>query len=361
MPRHVPARPEGCCVSSPRGDCFCFTRLPSDAPQRVAVLLLEEAADELAAVAVFRAPCKGTTLLSGGVNDLFSPTVGGEPAMPSAGLAALIAQNSSNPPASSDTVTDNRHFGQSFSLPSSQCVFGAWAVLRAGPLSSPFPGSRNDAIHLGFVNPTGQFTGAHWAAFFGSGNTGLPALLPNQWLPGTYPLPQGATFVLNLGALPGGATLLGDLDSKRFLDVYVLDDTAIHYLDLVAKLCPCPEPSPEPCGLEPGGVQRSVSEPGRRVRVAPGRRRVRMPSRHAHPYAHTQAVRDRVRGAGSIFLHGGLPEPWRAVRAHRPRSLRVPPADPDSHAHAAALWLYRSPNVWRCLPQPYRSVRADAG
>ncbi|GIW40335.1 MAG: hypothetical protein KatS3mg076_0912 [Candidatus Binatia bacterium] len=259
-----PARPEGCCVRSPGGDCFCFTRLPTDPPERTAVLVLEEAADELAALDVFRAACRGSTLLSGGVNDLFGPTVGGEPTMPSTGLAALIAQNSTNPPANFDTMSPDRHFGHSFFLPSSKCVFGARAVLRAAPLSSsPFPGSRNDVIHLGFVSPAGQFTGAHWAAYFGTGNTGLPVLLPKQWVPGNYPLPQGATFVLNLAALPGGTSLLSDLDSRRFLDVYVQDDTALDHIDLLVKLCPCPEPTPEPCGLDPDGFTCSGSCPRR--------------------------------------------------------------------------------------------------
>lgn len=236
----------GRCVQSPRGDCFCYERLPSDPPARasLAILLLARAEDEDAAFDALRKPCVDV-LLPAGAHDNFATGNGLEASAQNAGLLALI-QGAGHPPANFDETTIDRIFGQSFTLPPGKCVPAAKALLRARPLSgNPSPGSRNDLIRFGFVNAMGQFVGAQWAAYFGTGstNTGLPILLNKAWTPSNYPLP-GLPFALDLAALPGGGTLLPDLQAKAALDVYVQDDSSMDYLDLVVRLCDCATPTP---------------------------------------------------------------------------------------------------------------------
>jgi hypothetical protein len=237
----------GRCVQGPRGDCFCYEPLPPD-PNRlsIAILFLENVEDEPMAFEADRVPCKDT-LLHAGVNDGFSTANGIESATVSAGLLGLIQQSSGHPPASFDDATIDRLFGQAFTLPQGKCLNAAKVLLRARPISgNPAPGSRNDVLRLGFVNSASQLVGAQWAAYFGSGNTGLPVLLSQQWTPSNYPTPAGASFVLNLANLPGGTNLLPDLDAQRFLDVILQDDSSLDYADLVFRLCDCPTPTPTP-------------------------------------------------------------------------------------------------------------------
>ena len=235
----------GQCVQSPRGDCFCYEPLPPD-PTRlsIAVLLLESPEDESLAFEADRIPCKDT-LLHAGVNDSFSTANGVESASQSPGLLSLI-QNAAQIPANFDQASIDRLFGQTFTLPQGKCLAAAKVLLRVRPIASSIsPGSRNDVLRLGFVNPAGQFAGAQWTAFFGTGNTGLPLLLSQQWTANNYPAP-GASFVLNLASLPGGMNLLPSLDAQRFLDVYEQDDSSVDYVDLVYRLCDCPTPTPTP-------------------------------------------------------------------------------------------------------------------
>jgi Concanavalin A-like lectin/glucanases superfamily len=235
----------GRCVQSPRGDCFCYERLPTDPPARlnIAILFLESAVDEQTAFDALRIPCSDV-LLPGGVHDNFSTANGIEPTSQSPGLLALI-QGAGNPPADFDATAIDRIFGQSFTLPPGKCLAAAKLLFRVRPISgNPGPGSRNDLLRLGFVS-AGQFVGASWATYFGTGNTGLPAQLTQQWTPGNFP-PPGVPFVLNLAALQGGTTLLPDLQAKGFLDVYMQDDSSMDYVDLVVRLCNCPTPTPTP-------------------------------------------------------------------------------------------------------------------
>ncbi len=227
----------GRCVQAPNGSCFCYERLPTD-PARLVVLLLEDAEDERHALEAGLRPCTKRTLLRAGVDDGFSSANGAEPAAPSPGLASLILQNSGSLPANFDDSTSDGHFGHTFVLPQGRCIEEAIIRFRARPLAGL---SGNDAIHIGFVNASGQFTGARLSAFFGTGNTGLPALLANSWDSGNYP--TGAIFVLNLASVPG---LLAGLDAQRSLDIYAQDDTMFDYIDLVYRLCNCPPPPPTP-------------------------------------------------------------------------------------------------------------------
>jgi len=229
----------GRCVQSPRGDCFCYEPLPPD-PARAVVLLLERIDDEALALEAMRRPCTDT-LLHGGMADNFGGTT--EPATLSPGLLALI-QAAGQTPANYDQTSIDRLFGQSFFLPQGKCLAAATVYLRARPIASSIaPGSRNDVLRLGFTNSAGQFVGPTWAAYLGSGYTGLPNLRTNQWSSGNYP-PPGYPFTLNLATLPGGPNLVPALDAQRFLDFYLQDDSSLDYVDLVYRLCDCPPPTP---------------------------------------------------------------------------------------------------------------------
>ena len=234
----------GKCLQSPRGDCFCYERLPTDlAGKSIVILLLEKSDDESAALNADRVPCS-PAVVSGGKNDSFSTANGAEPALPGPGLLALL-QSSTEPRSDFDGAAKDHLFGHTFNLPQGRCLQQANLLFRARPISdNPSPGSANDVVQLGFVN-AGQFVGAHSAAYFGTGNTGLPALLTQKWRPSNYP-PTGASFALNLANAPGGVNLLPDLDVRRSLDLYVQDDSGVDYADLVVRLCDCPVPTPTP-------------------------------------------------------------------------------------------------------------------
>jgi hypothetical protein len=253
----------GRCVKGPRGDCFCYAPLPTapvPSPEQVAVLLLEQAGDETAALNADRVPCP-FALSQGGVNDGFSNANGAEPASPSSGLLAFMQQASSHAPASFDGTATDRLFGHTFVLPQGKCLQSAKVVFRARPLAiNPVPASPNDAVHLGFVNPAGQFVGAHWAAFFGTGYSGLPFLLMHQWGPSNYT--AGASFILDVASLPGGMNLLPDLDVRRSLDFFVQDDTSVDYVSLVARLCDCATPTPTP-STTPTRIPSATATPSR--------------------------------------------------------------------------------------------------
>jgi microsomal dipeptidase-like Zn-dependent dipeptidase len=175
-------------------------------------------------------------LLEAGVDDSFSTANMSEPAAPSPGLMVLLGPSR----ADFDATSSNRPFGHTFTLPEDDCLVSARLELRAKPLSA---GSNNDAIHVGFVGADGLFAGPRRSAFFGAGNTAPPpALLDDGWSASGYP--DGAAFVLDLGASQGESSLLPDLQAKRSLDVYVQDDTSVDHLRAVVGLCDCPLPTP---------------------------------------------------------------------------------------------------------------------
>jgi hypothetical protein len=162
-------------------------------------------------------------------------------------LLALF-QTAAQTPAYFDQTAIDKLVGQTFALPQGKCLVGAKVVLRVRPIASSIaPGPRNDVLRRGFVNPAGQFAGPVWSAYFGTGtaNTGLPLLVGQQWTASNYPSP-GVSFTLNLAGLPGGTNLVPTLHAQRFLDVYMQDDSSVDYVDLVYRLCSCPQPSPTP-------------------------------------------------------------------------------------------------------------------
>ncbi|MFN8643007.1 MAG: LamG-like jellyroll fold domain-containing protein [Candidatus Binatia bacterium] len=219
---------------------------PAADPTRAVVLLLGEAGEEEAALAAVRRPCQ-TIVLPAGVADAFSPSNGKEPATQSPALNAFVVQGSGHAPTTFDSTAIDRYVGQSFTLPATPCLASARLLLRARPLAAnPTPASRNDVVTLGHVSAGGQFAGARWTAYFGSVSPStLPLLLPQPWAPASYPSP-GVAFVFDLATLPGGPSLLPDLDANRALDLLVQDDTSVDYANLLVTLCTCPTPSPTP-------------------------------------------------------------------------------------------------------------------
>ncbi|MBI3785293.1 MAG: hypothetical protein HY270_18020 [Deltaproteobacteria bacterium] len=197
-------------------------------------------------------PCRDN-LLEAGVDDHFSTTNGAEPAAPSQGLQTLINAHPVLPRSDFDGVLMNSQFGHTFVLPTDDCIVAARLEIRVQPLADAPNGSDNDAITLGFVNSSGQL-GTHWSAYFGNGNSGLPALLGSQWVPGNFP--AGNLFTLDLGSLPGGTSLLAELNAKRSLDIYIQDDTSVDYIRLIVSLCPCPIPTPT---LTPTATPTSIA------------------------------------------------------------------------------------------------------
>ena len=100
----------------------------------------------------------------------------------------------------------------------------------------------NDAMHLLFVDATTpEWVEARaWARYLKDLRSDLG--LGSGWGPG-----EDATFVLPLGALPtaDGSTLdlIPELNDRGFLDVVVVDDTAVDYMTLTLDTGPVPEPS----------------------------------------------------------------------------------------------------------------------
>ena len=48
------------------------------------------------------------------------------------------------------------------------------------------------------------------------------------------------------GRSAGRTNLVPTLHTQRFLDVYMQDDSSVDYVDLVYRLCNCPQPTPTP-------------------------------------------------------------------------------------------------------------------
>ncbi|MBI1742849.1 hypothetical protein HYR54_07240, partial [Candidatus Acetothermia bacterium] len=198
---------------------------------------------------IFRIPapcCVDLSFQAGGDNDDFGHP---EPSSPSPALQTAINTLAGSPvplTAGFDNTSVNNHFGHTFVLPQGKCIEGATLEVRAKPLGDI---SENDGIDLGFSDSSGNFP--RWAAFFGNvgftstvlsspGNL-LPEPVPGQpaWSTSNSAVSAGYTFILDLGSLTGGPNFITDLNSKRFLDIYIEDDTSVDYLKLTVKFCEC--------------------------------------------------------------------------------------------------------------------------
>ena len=87
-----------------------------------------------------------------------------------------------------------------------------------------------------------------WSSHFGSGNAS-PGLLSNQWKLVNYG--TGHHFTLDLSNLPGSVNLVSALNSQRFLDVAIQDDTQVDYMVLTVEFCECDAPVSTPAPAPP--------------------------------------------------------------------------------------------------------------
>jgi hypothetical protein len=159
----------------------------------------------------------------------FSTANGAEPAAPSATLQAAT----SGPVADFDGTVMNKRFIHTFRLPPCKCLVGAKLEFRAKALGTCGPSSSiNDSLTLGFSTIPGF---PRWSARLG-GSASPPALSTPDWcLPSLV-----RTFSLDLAALPPGTiSLLSAMQTNKYLDVYIQDDTAVDYLKLTATMCDC--------------------------------------------------------------------------------------------------------------------------
>lgn len=187
-------------------------------------------------------PCCLSFRVPGGVADNFSLTNGPELTWRSPALAAAMA---SYPTADFDETRMDRHFGHTLALPQGNCIASARLTIRAKPLAGATGLATNDTLSLSFTGVAGA---PGWSSYFGSGNSS-PGLLPTAWHTGNYP--AGQIFTYDLSNLPGGVDLLSQLESNRFIDVRVQDDTAIDFVTLSVVFCECEGESGNPVPLPP--------------------------------------------------------------------------------------------------------------
>jgi hypothetical protein len=186
--------------------------------------------------AVYPAQCPSVEILAGVVDD-FKTNNGVETAAPSAALQAAVG----GPFAQFDGAVLNNRFVHTFRLPPCKCIVGARLEFRAkalGTKGSFFSG--NDSLTLGFSILSGF---PRWGARLG-GSASPPALSTPEWGSDSPPSPR--TFSLDLAALPvssGTISLLSAMQTNKYLDFYVQDDTSIDYIKLTATMCDCCQPN----------------------------------------------------------------------------------------------------------------------
>jgi hypothetical protein len=175
------------------------------------------------------AQCPSREILAG-VDDNFSTANGVEATSPSPKLKSVLAGAHL---ANFDTAVPNMGIAHTFQLPRCGSIVGAKLEFRARPLPD---NPSNDAIDLGFSTLPGF---PRWSAWFGGGNAPTsPSLQVPVWGSTT----AAKVFTLDLAALPTvGSTisLLSAVQTNRYLDFYVEDDTSIDYVKLTYTLCDC--------------------------------------------------------------------------------------------------------------------------
>ena len=141
----------------------------------------------------------------------------------------------------------NRSFADSFSnLP--DCITKATLRIR---LRANRDIERNDTIMLAFAGTGGVLDPNRWSSYIGAGNAG-PGVLNYTWLATNV-----AELVLDLGRLPLGNNqykdLIPTLCAKKYLDLYVQDDTSVDFAILSIESCRCRQdivlcaPPGQPC------------------------------------------------------------------------------------------------------------------
>ena len=132
-----------------------------------------------------------------------------------------------------DASQANRVFADSFvNLP--DCI--TKATLRIRLRANPDLPS-NDSITLAFAGAGGVLDPVRWSSYIGTGNPG-PGVANLAWNNGTI-----TELVLDLSRLPLGngqfKDLIPKLCAKKYLDVYVQDDTSVDYAILTVESCRC--------------------------------------------------------------------------------------------------------------------------
>lgn len=192
-------------------------------------------------------PCCLTLTVDGGRADNFQTADGPEPATPPPGAPAAFF----------DEVQIDRRLDHRFTLPDGNCIRRATLEVRVRPLWSSL--SSNDTIGLS----SGTGTPVQWGSHFGAGSWGT-GLVANAWTQANYP--AGQTFTLDLAALPGGGSLLAALNSSRYLDLGIQDDTSVDYARLTVQFCTCrevgPGTGPVPVPVPAPGPKGPVPAPG---------------------------------------------------------------------------------------------------
>ena len=159
--------------------------------------------------------CPSQEILAGtGVNDNFSTANGPEIAAPSATLQAMVG----GPFTDFDGTAQDRHFAHTFRLPPCKCLVGAKLEFRGKSLGGL---SSNDSITLGFSTLAGF---PRWTAHL----TSLGGPVYSLDLAALPPLTPGPTI-----------SLLSAMQTHRYLDFYVQDDTSIDYVKLTVTMCDC--------------------------------------------------------------------------------------------------------------------------
>jgi hypothetical protein len=127
----------------------------------------------------------------------------------------------------------NRLFAESFAnLP--DCITKATLRIR---LRANADLEENDGIALVFAGAGGVADPNKWSSYIGAGNP-APGVLNAVWSS-----PSVAELVLDLGRLPLGGNqfkdLIPTLCAKKYLDLYVQDDTSVDYAILTVESCRC--------------------------------------------------------------------------------------------------------------------------
>jgi hypothetical protein len=194
----------------------------------------------------------GATTFTGGVDDTFSLVNGSEPA----NGRTCISPRRDFDVTGLDLLTS--HVFDLSSISKSECIVGATLKFRARPVGDGL--ASNDSFGLGFRDATTCVylpSTLSWGRYLGPGNPdpGLQGTLWNATPIGT----GGRLFTLDLSALPnptGIKNLVPDLETRRFLDFVIQDDTEVDYAELTVTHQPCH--TVDPCEVDPNSVDPNI-------------------------------------------------------------------------------------------------------
>ena len=175
------------------------------------------------------------TYTAGLVDDFSTPV---DPASPSTAVSDLFT--TILPIADFDSSATNHFVVHTFSgLP--EGIVGAILEVKIKGLGTLEGGVKDDDFWLGFFESTSTFNDRAYREPLGSRGgavTGLATGPVADWVNGAV-----VTLVLDLSVLPlqtGTLDILPELQTKRFLDVIVADDTSVDFMRLTVTTVPEP-------------------------------------------------------------------------------------------------------------------------